>query len=115
MEFSLFGGALALSRYVPAANVARATRSVLSLVSMRESKVGGAQQAKRRATASNETQVNCARSSQSAPFFRARSRSVDEAACRALVVEAGSGRGSVVDGARCWCRRREWEWGCVCV
>ena len=25
MEFSLFGGALALSRYVPAANVARAT------------------------------------------------------------------------------------------
>ena len=60
MEFSLFGGALALSRYVPATNVARATRSVLSLVSMRESKVGGAQQAKRRATASNETQVNCA-------------------------------------------------------
>ena len=42
------------SRYVPAANVARATRSVLGLVSMRESKVGGAQQAKRRATASNE-------------------------------------------------------------
>ena len=59
MELSLFGGALALSRYVPATNVARATRSVLSLVSMRESKVGGAQQAKRRATASNETQVNC--------------------------------------------------------
>ena len=54
MELSLFGGALALSRYVPATNVARATRSVLSLVSMRESKVGGAQQAKRRATASNE-------------------------------------------------------------
>ena len=44
MELSLFGGALALSRYVPATNVARATRSVLSLVSMRESKVGGAQQ-----------------------------------------------------------------------
>ena len=77
MEFSLFGGALALSRYVPAANVARATRSVLSLVSrVSESKAGGAQQAKRRATASNETQVNCARSSQSAPFFRARCQSV---------------------------------------
>ena len=30
--------------------------------------VGEAQQAKRRATASNETQANCARSSQSAPF-----------------------------------------------
>ena len=73
MEFSLFGGALALSRYVPAANVARATRSVLSLVSServaRLVKVNDeAQQAKRRATASNETQVNCARSSQSAPF-----------------------------------------------
>ena len=68
MEFSLFGGALALSRYVPAANVARATRSVLSLVSSERVEVGGAQQAKRRATASNETQVNCARSSQSAPF-----------------------------------------------
>ena len=56
MEFSLFGGALALSRYVPAANVARATRSVLSLVSSERVEVGGAQQAKRRATASNETQ-----------------------------------------------------------
>ena len=56
------------SRYVPAANVARATRSVLSLVSSERVEVGGAQQAKRRATASNETQVNCARSSQSAPF-----------------------------------------------
>ena len=111
MEFSLFGGALALSRYVPAANVARATRSVLSLVSMRESKVGGAQQAKRRATASNETQVNCARSSQSAPFS---APDASEEECRALVVGAGSG-GSVVDGARCWCRRRGWEWGCVCV
>ena len=69
MELSLFGGALALSRYVPAANVARATRSVLSLVSSERVEVGEAQQAKRRATpASNETQVNCARSSQSAPF-----------------------------------------------
>ena len=69
MEFSLFGGALALSRYVPAGgNVARATRSVLSLVSSERVEVGEAQQAKRRATASNETQVNCARSSQSAPF-----------------------------------------------
>ena len=56
------------SRYVPAANVARATRSVLSLVSSERVEVGEAQQAKRRATASNETQVNCARSSQSAPF-----------------------------------------------
>ena len=58
MEFSLFGGALALSRYVPAANVARATRSVLSLVSSERVEVGEAQQAKRRArraTASNET------------------------------------------------------------
>ena len=55
MEFSLFGGALALSRYVPAGgNVARATRSVLSLVSSERVEVGGAQQAKRRATASNE-------------------------------------------------------------
>ena len=54
MEFSLFGGALALSRYVPATNVARATRSVLSLVSSERVEVGGAQQAKRRATASNE-------------------------------------------------------------
>ena len=62
MEFSLFGGALALSRYVPAANVARATRSVLSLVSSERVEVGGAQQAKRRATASNETLGNCARS-----------------------------------------------------
>ena len=77
MEFSLFGGALALSRYVPAGgNVARATRSVLSLVSSERVEVGEAQQAKRRATASNETQVNCARSSQSAPFFRARCQSV---------------------------------------
>ena len=58
MEFLLFGGALALSRYVPAANVARATRSVLSLVSSERVEVGEAQgQAKRRATASNETQV----------------------------------------------------------
>ena len=58
MEFSLFGSALALSRYVPAANVARATRSVLSLVSSERVEVGEAlqaQQAKRRATASNET------------------------------------------------------------
>ena len=54
MELSLFGGALALSRYVPATNVARATRSVLSLVSMRESKVGGAQQAKRHRHAAPE-------------------------------------------------------------
>ena len=55
MELSLFGGALALSRYVPAGgNVARATRSVLSLVSSERVEVGGAQQAKRRATASNE-------------------------------------------------------------
>ena len=46
--------AAAASGSVPAANVGRATRSVLGLVSMRESKVGGAQQAKRRATASNE-------------------------------------------------------------
>ena len=109
MEFSLFGGALSLSRYVPAANVARATRSVLSLVSSERVEVGEAQQAKRRATASNEAQVNCARSSQSAPFFRA------GLAGSWCVVGAGSGRGSVVDGARCWCRRREWEWGCVCV
>ena len=110
MELSLFGGALALSRYVPAGgNVARATRSVLSLVSSERVEVGEAQQAKRRATASNETQVNCARSSQSAPFFRA------GLVGSWSVVGAGSGRGSVVDGARCWCRRREWEWGCVCV
>ena len=46
MEFSLFGGALALSRYVPAGgNVARATRSVLSLVSSERVEVGEAQQA----------------------------------------------------------------------
>ena len=112
MEFSLFGGALALSRYVPATNVARATRSVLSLVSMRESKVGGAQQAKRWATASNETQVNCARSSQSAPFS---APDASEEECRALVVGAGSGGSMLEPGARCWCRRLEWEWGCVCV
>ena len=42
----------------------------------RKARRGGAQQAKRRATASNETQGNCARSSQSAPFFRARCQSV---------------------------------------
>ena len=60
----------------------------------RKARRGGAQQAKRRATASNETQVNCARSSQSAPFFRA------GLAGSWCVVGAGSGWGSVVDGAR---------------
>ena len=54
MEFSLFGGALALSRYVPAANVARATRSVLSLVSSERVEVGGAQQARKGMIQSNE-------------------------------------------------------------
>ena len=69
MELSLFGGALALSRYVPATNVARATRSVLSLVSSERVEVGGAQQAKRRATASNETHwLIVLALSQSAPF-----------------------------------------------
>ena len=56
------------SRYVPAANVARATRSVLSLVSSERVEVGEAQQAKRRATASNEHRlIVLAPASQSQP------------------------------------------------
>ena len=96
------GGGFALFRYVPAGgNVARATRSVLSLVSSERVEVGEAQQAKRRATASNETQVNCARSSQSAPFS---APDASEEECRALVVGAGSG-GSMLGpgvGAVAW-------------
>lgn len=74
MEFSLFGGALALSRYVPAGgNVARATRSVLSLVSSESRLVEHSRQSGGRRRAMRHRLIVLAPASQllfSAPVLR---------------------------------------------